>query len=202
MLEALLELDKQLFIRLNHWSGPFMDPVMIFLSGSVPWIIFALAVLFTANKCQPWTGTCFPLFITIGSLILAVILSEQISVHLFKNTFERLRPCHDPDMLGQVRLVAESCGGKYGFVSTHASNSFSLAILSALILKRRWFTISVFAWAALISYSRVYLGLHYPGDAIGGMVLGLIIGVITYRLYKSITGERRSPLREQRIPKS
>ena len=199
MLKALLELDKQLFVSLNHWSGPFVDPVMIFLSGPVPWIIFALAVLFTANKCQPWSGTCIPLFITIGSLILAVFLSEQISVHLFKNTFERLRPCHDPDMLGKVRLVAESCGGKYGFVSTHASNSFSLAILSALILKRRWFTISVFAWAALISYSRIYLGLHYPGDVLGGMALGMIIGVLTYRLYKSITGERRSPLREQNI---
>jgi undecaprenyl-diphosphatase len=202
MLKALLELDKQLFILLNHGSGPFMDPVMIFLSGPIPWILFTLAVVFLVNKCQPWSGTCIPLFITIGSLILAVVLSEQISVRLFKNLFERLRPCHEPDLLGEVRLVAESCGGKYGFVSTHASNAFCLAILSSLILRRRWFTISVFIWAALISYSRVYLGVHYPGDVIGGMVLGLIIGFLTYSLYKSITGERGSPLRGQRIPKS
>jgi undecaprenyl-diphosphatase len=125
----------------------------------------------------------------IGSLILAYAISEQVSVHLFKEVFMRLRPCHEPELAGQVRLVTHGCGGQYGFVSTHATNSFNLAVLSALLIKRKWFTISVFAWAILVSYSRVYVGVHYPGDILGGAILGGLIGTSVYFLTRKVFGK-------------
>ena len=84
----------------------------------------------------------------------------------------------------QTRLVAESCGGSYGFVSSHAANSFGLAAVSSGLVRKRWFSWSIFTWAVLVSYSRIYLGVHYPGDVIGGMILGLIIGWIVIFVYK------------------
>jgi len=195
MLEKLLEIDKIIFLKLNQLAWDGLDPVMLFLSGGIPWILFAAGVLFILIKRCACTPGMPNLLIAGGLLILAVILSEQISVHLFKETFERLRPCHEPDLAGQVRLVAERCGGQYGFVSTHTSNSFALATLSLLIIRQRWFSITILIWAALISYSRIYLGVHYPGDVIGGMLLGGIIGGILYVPYRLI-GRKRTVNRE------
>ena len=106
----------------------------------------------------------------------------------------RLRPCHEPTLEGQVRLVAASCGGQFGFVSTHAANSFNLAILSALLVKRRWFTYSVFAWAIMVSYSRRYMGVHYPGDVLCGALLGMAIGITAYAISHLITRKWRNPV--------
>jgi undecaprenyl-diphosphatase len=179
MIEHLINLDKKLFLALNHFSVPWADPLMRFLSGPIPWVLFILGFLVVL-----WT-TPIPEYhnrylILIVSLILAYAISEQTSVHLFKEVFMRLRPCHEPSITGQVRLAASHCGGQYGFVSTHASNSFTLALLSALLIKRKWFTIAVIVWAVIISYSRIYVGVHYPGDVLGGAALGCTIGLTTY----------------------
>ncbi|MFA5815457.1 MAG: phosphatase PAP2 family protein [Bacteroidales bacterium] len=175
MPENLINLDKKLFLALNHFATPGADPVMRFLSGPVPWILFIFGFLIILWGTH-WNQYRNRYLITVVSLILAYAISEQTSVHLFKEVFMRLRPCHEPSLAGQVRLVANHCGGQFGFVSTHAANSFTLGILSALLIHRRWFTISVFTWAILVSYSRIYLGVHYPGDVLGGVALGSLIG--------------------------
>lgn len=175
MCENLINLDKKLFLVLNHFASPGVDPVMTFLSGPVPWILFIIGFLILL-WVTPVNRFGNRYLLMVGSLILAYAISEQTSVHLFKEVFMRLRPCHEPTLAGQVRLVAHSCGGQFGFVSTHAANSFNLAIFTALLIHRRWFTISVFIWAILVSYSRIYLGVHYPGDIVGGMALGCLIG--------------------------
>jgi len=185
MLESLIDIDKKLFLTLNHFSCSGLDPVMRFLSSPVPWIIFFIGLVIVFWRFTPIAETKQYLII-VASLILAYVISEQASVHLFKEVFMRLRPCHEPELAGQVRLVAHGCGGQYGFVSTHAANSFCLAVLSALLIKRKWFTISVFAWAILVSYSRIYVGVHYPGDVLGGAALGSLIGTASFLVTRKV----------------
>lgn len=188
MIEKLIQIDKELFLKLNQAGGPGMDPVMLFLSGPIPWILFFSIYIILLGK--PSRESISRYLVMTGAILVVLALSDQLSVHLFKNLFERLRPCHEPELVGEFRLVARSCGGSYGFVSTHTSNAFSLALLSSLLIKKRWFSISVFIWAVLISYSRIYVGVHYPGDVIGGMVLGLGLGVlggiVTFRVLKTV----------------
>ena len=117
-------------------------------------------------------------------VVVLIFLSDWTSVHLFKNIFQRLRPCHNPDIAQLVHLVNNHCGGQYGFVSSHAANVFALAGYTLLIIKNRYFTIGIIFWAILVGYSRIYLGVHYPGDILGGAALGFGIGILVYWLYR------------------
>jgi undecaprenyl-diphosphatase len=123
--------------------------------------------------------------ILILTIIIAVTLSDQISV-LIKNSVHRLRPCHEPSLEGMVHLVKGYCGGLYGFVSSHASNSFMVAMLCLLLIRRWWFTWFIIIWALVIGYSRIYLGVHYPGDVICGSILGMLIGWGIFLFYQYI----------------
>jgi len=113
--------------------------------------------------------------LAVGVLIA---LSDLSSVHFFKNVFERLRPCHDPELIDRVHLVNGECGGAFGFVSSHAANCFALAVFLVKILGKayRHFTPLILLWAAVVAYSRIYLAVHFPGDVLCGALLGTIIG--------------------------
>jgi undecaprenyl-diphosphatase len=174
----LEHLDQQLFLFLNSHNSPFWDYVMYAISGKLIWVPLYLAILIAIGKKYKRKFLVMILFITI-----AAVLTDQFSV-LFKNLFERLRPCHEPELQGIVHLVKGECGGLYGFVSSHASNSFNVALLSLLFVKKRWFTLCIILWAAIVGYSRIYLGVHYPGDVICGSLLGSLIGWGIYSLYK------------------
>lgn len=115
-------------------------------------------------------------------IIIAVTLSDQ-SALLIKNITDRLRPCHDPSISGMVHLVRGKCGGLYSFVSSHAANSFNVALLSLLLIRRRWYSIAIVIWAAVVGYSRIYLGVHFPGDVLCGALLGALIGWCVFSLY-------------------
>lgn len=175
------KLDQELFLFLNSINSPFWDNIMYAISGRVIWIPLYLAILYVLG-----TNLKRKMFILIPVIIVAVTLCDQISVHLFKEVFQRLRPCHEPALEGLVHLVNGQCGGQYGFVSSHATNSFNVALLSLLFIRKRWFTISILFWAALIGYSRIYLGVHYPGDVICGGLLGATIGYSTWLAYSFI----------------
>jgi undecaprenyl-diphosphatase len=176
----LENLDKQLFIFLNSANSPFWDTVMYIISAKLTWIPLYVAILICFGIRYKRKFIIILLFI-----ILAVTLADQSSVHLFKNVFQRLRPCHDPSMDGMIHLVKGECGGLYGFVSSHASNSFNVAFLSLMFIRKRWYTVSIIMWALIIGYSRIYLGVHYPGDVICGSFLGAFIGWGVYKLYES-----------------
>ncbi len=178
MVNWLVAIDTQLFLFLNGLHTPFLDPIMVFFSGKITWLPLYLIIIFFMYKQFGWR-LLWPLL----GVALIVVLADQTSVHLFKNVFERLRPCHNPDIKEMVHLAASRCGGKFGFVSSHAANTFGVATFLALLFKRRWFTVSIILWAAIVSYSRVYLGVHYPGDVLAGGLLGYICGLAVWNLY-------------------
>ena len=117
-------------------------------------------------------------------IILVITLADQTSVHLFKNVFQRLRPCHEPALENLVHLVNNKCGGQYGFISSHAANTFGLALLTLLWIKKRWFTALMITWALLVAYSRVYLGVHYPLDVMVGGIWGAGCGWLVFLLFR------------------
>lgn len=172
-------LDQQFFLFLNSRHSPFWDQVMHAISGILIWVPLYVAILVYLGIRYKKR---FPLLLLF--IIVAVALSDQISVQLFKNVFERLRPCHEPSLEGMVHLVNNECGGLYSFVSSHASNSFNVALLSLMLIRRKWFSISILVWASVVGYSRIYLGVHYPGDVICGSVLGASVGWCVYKMYE------------------
>lgn len=174
----LIRLDQQLLLYLNSINSPFWDEVMYALSGKFLWIPLYLAILVYLGLKYKRRFLIILLFVILG-----ITIADQTSVHLFKNVFHRLRPCHEPAIAGLVHLVRGECGGLYGFVSSHATNSFYVAMFSLLFIKKRWYTFSIIFWALIVGYSRIYLAVHYPGDVICGSILGILIGWGVYSLY-------------------
>lgn len=174
MLERL---DQQIFLFLNSLNSPFWDQVMHAITGKIIWAPLYLAILIYLGVKYKRKFLIIILFI-----ILAATMADQISV-LIKNLVERPRPCHEPLLEGLVHIYKDECGGLYSFVSSHATNSFNVALISLLFIRKRWYTISIIIWAIVVGYSRIYLGVHYPGDVICGSVMGATVGWINYRLY-------------------
>jgi len=172
------QLDTDLFLFLNSINSPFWDGIMWTISARLTWVPLYLIILWMFYRLTGRRVILVLLFV-----IAAITLSDQLSVHAFKEVFLRLRPCHEPSLEGLVHIVRGKCGGQYGFVSSHAANCFNIAVFSLLLLRKRWFTITILFWAAVVSYSRVYLGVHYPGDIIGGAILGAVIGSTIYYSY-------------------
>lgn len=172
-------LDQQLFLFLNSANSPFWDNVMYFMSLVLVWAPLYLAILVYLGIKYKRKFLIILLFI-----ILAVTLTDQIAL-LIKNSVDRLRPCHEPSIQGLVHMVNSVCGGMYGFVSSHAANSFDAALVSLMFIKRRWFSVSILIWASVVSYSRIYLGVHYPGDVLCGAILGALIGWSVYKCYEA-----------------
>ena len=126
-------------------------------------------------------------------LVLTVTLADQLSSGLIKHLVERLRPTHDPSLGNAVHVVNGYRGGMYGFVSSHAANFFAVATFLSLLVRHRLVTCSLFAWAVLQCYSRVYLGVHYPGDILGGIVVGVLVGFVVSCLMRWIQRRWRFP---------
>ena len=184
MIEKILDLDSYLFLLLNNLGSQYYDNFWIFLSRTeanvMVYLVILITYLYSINN-KKRTKILFRLIITIAILIT---ISDQTS-NLFKDSFQRLRPCYNELISDSLRLVKDSCGGRYGFFSAHASNSFSLAIFFGLLLRssNRLFIFSFAIYALLISYSRIYLGVHYPIDILVGAIFGTINAIVLFKIY-------------------
>ncbi len=182
MLEKILLYERDTFLFLNGSSSKFLDAVMWLFSGAVMWIPVALFFIYALTYKKNYKEW-LPVFLAIGVLIL---FCDGFSSHICKPYFMRLRPTHHPLFMDEVKTVFGYRGGLYGFISGHATNFFGFAMFSALIMKNKIYTTIIFIWAALIAYSRIYLGVHFISDILAGMVSGIAIGAITYGLYQLV----------------
>ncbi|WP_114778870.1 phosphatase PAP2 family protein [Botryobacter ruber] len=171
MVEALEKLDQEMFLFLNNQHSPFWDAIMIYTSNKYFWIPFY--VLLIAYIIYRYRRQSIPMLVMC---VIAIGLADFIASGIFKPYFARPRPCYEEDLSGLVNIV-QGCGGQFGFMSSHASTGFALAVFFNLILSDRYFIFKIVlvAWAVVVSYSRIYLGVHYPGDIIGGAVLGSVL---------------------------
>ena len=179
MLEKLTQIDKSLFIWLNSHHSPLWDNIMWFISGKPEWIPLYLVLLGYIIYRFRWKSIA-----VILAIILTITLADQLAVIGFKNVFQRLRPSHNPDLQAVIHLVNQYRGGLYGFVSNHAANSFALAAFVHLLFRQRIISLLFFTWATVVSYSRIYIGVHYPADIIGGAILGIVIAWLVFQLYR------------------
>ncbi len=178
MLDKLITIDTNVFLWINGYHSPFWDKLMWHISGKLEWL--PLYLLLAGYIIYRYRWRSLPVFIVIG---IVITLADQLSVIAFKQTIQRLRPTHNSDIAYLVHTVNDYRGGSFGFISSHAANSFALAGFLSLLFQKRYFTLFMFFWAALVSYSRIYLGVHYPGDILGGAIFGCLIAWTSYRLY-------------------
>ena len=172
--QKILESDTELFLYLNSFHNDFWDTMMLMITRKETWIPFFAVILFFIfkNYRSKW-------WLVVLFLALTVLLADQLSV-LLKETIQRLRPVHNPEIEHLVHNVLRK-GGLYGFVSSHAANSFALFAFTTRIFRNKGFWLFMLFWAAIFSYSRIYSGVHYPLDILGGAVLGWLIGIGTYK---------------------
>lgn len=179
-MSFITNLDTELFLFLNGLHVDWLDPVMTFISGKITWAPFYLVLLFLVIKNYKRQS-----ILIITAIVLLIFCSDQISSGIFKPIFERPRPCHNEAIKDMVYLPNGHCGGAYGFISSHACNTFALAFFITHILRKYYKKIAwvMFIWAALVAYSRIYMGVHYPGDVIVGAIVGVITGFIISKVY-------------------
>ena len=176
MLESLLELDRTVFLFFNHFHTLYLDQVMWVYTGKMIWFPLVLVLIYAVFRPNWKEGILAALMI-----ILVVTICDQVASGIFKPLFERLRPTRDPDFSQYVTIVNEYRGGRYGFASSHASNGFGLAVFTALLFKRKLYTFTAILWALITCYSRMYVGVHYPGDILAGAVIGIITAFLVYK---------------------
>ena len=181
MIEEILKLDSKLFLYLNNLGISKFDIFWISLSkieANILMYLFLILLFFYIQKIRPKLIYILYLFFVIA---LMIAITDQ-GANIFKDSFQRLRPCYNESIIDSLRLVKENCGGKYGFFSAHASNSFSLAIFFGLLFinRIRYLIMITIVYASLISYSRIYLGVHYPIDIFFGGFFGIFVGFVIY----------------------
>lgn len=180
MLEQILVWERDLFLTLNGCHTPYWDEVMWLYSGKAVWLPLAIFIIVVLSYKKNWKEV---VFILLG-IALTITLCDQFASGICKPLFHRFRPTHHPDFMDVVQTVFGYRGGRYGFISSHAANAFGFAMFMTLLLRNKLLGITLFIWATVNAYTRIYLGVHFISDIVPGILSGLIFGYISYHIYK------------------
>ena len=180
MLKELVHLDKELFLFLNMLGSEQWDGFWLVATDKWSSIPVYLILLILSFRNFGLKKTLL-ILISVG---LMITVTDQLA-NFFKYGVQRLRPCYEEEFFNSMRLVKSSCGGKFGFFSAHAANSFAVAYFFAVLLRAqiRYLPAIIFLWAAIVTYSRIYIGVHYPLDIVTGICVGLLFGWLFGKLY-------------------
>ena len=190
MLEYLLHLDREVFLFLNNLGSEQWDGFWLFITKQLNWIPVFLIIFYLVFKNYGWRHA----LLILGMIALLILITDQTTNQLFKFRFERLRPGSDPSLDGLMRAVKTS--KTFSFISGHASNSMAACFFLYTVLKTRVKYIEImFLWPLIFAYSRIYLGLHYPGDILVGYIWGILMALLVLKLYK-ILRDKYFPNRE------
>lgn len=177
MIDYLMDIDAEALLAVNGMYSSFQDALWWMVStkwSSALLVLSLLWILIHKNRRHA--------LLVLAMVALAVLLADQVSSGLIKHLVERLRPTHDPSLENAVHIVNGYRGGMYGFVSSHAANFFAIATLVSFIMRHRLVVIALYGWGLAQCYSRMYLGVHYPGDILGGIIVGVLAGWLVWRL--------------------
>ena len=180
MLDNIISLDQKLFIYLNSLGSETYDGFWLIITNQTSWTPLFLVILFVIFKKLGVKQT----FFLIALVAILILLSDQTS-NLFKNSFQRLRPCSNPEINSFIRIVKSS--NTFSFFSGHAANSMAVATFLYLIFNKEYkYLWLIFLWPTIFAYSRIYLGLHYPTDIICGYLCGALLGFLMFKLYHKV----------------
>jgi undecaprenyl-diphosphatase len=188
MLERLIHIDTEILLAINGWHAPWADTLMWIVSAKTTWIpLYVLLIgLLVWRYRQPastpirWlqkVPACVVMIVVIG---LAVGAADFIASGILKDLIARPRPTRVPELEGVLHLVNGYRSGRYGFVSSHAANTMACALLFSLIWRKKITTVGMMLWVAANCYSRMYLGVHYPTDILGGLIVGSLVAVVAF----------------------
>jgi len=199
-MEELIQFDKQLLLAVNGSDSVFLDYLVLTLTNAKTWIPLYLGLFYVVVQThrKNWKDILF----ILAAAGLCVLLAGAVDDEIVKPLVARWRPTHDPEIGGLVDVVNGYRGGNYGFFSAHAANTFSLAMFFSLLMRQRMFVIPIVTWSFINCWTRLYLGVHYPGDILVGLCWGGIVGYIVYRLYCKVTIPAQYELRLLYVPVS
>ena len=188
MLERLIHIDTEILLAINGWHSPWADSLMWIISAKATWIPLYLLLIgllvwryrkpaMTSVKWLQRVPVCVVMIVVIG---LAVGAADFIASGILKDLIARPRPTRVPELEGVLHLVNGYRSGRYGFVSSHAANTMACALLFSLIWRKKITTVGLMLWVAANCYSRMYLGVHYPTDILGGLIVGSLVAVVAF----------------------
>lgn len=183
-MEELIHLDKELLLWLNGSDSLFMDSLIMTLTNAKTWIPLYLSLFYVVLKSN---ATVKDILLVLAAAGACVLLAGTIDDTIVKPLVARWRPGHDPEIGMLVDTVDGYRGGKYGFFSAHASNTFSIAVFFSLLMRQRLFTVFMVSYSLINCYTRMYLGVHYPGDITVGLLWGGLVGWGVYKGYCRLT---------------
>lgn len=178
-IQEIITFDKELLLALNGSDSLLADGFMWGITSTVAWIPMAIMLLYLIIKNNSFTD----ILLVIVFFALTILIADQFSSSFCKPFFARYRPTHDSQIMYMVDVVRAYRGGNYGFISSHAANTFGVCVFLSLLIRDVRLSLSLLGWAVLCSYSRIYLGVHFPGDILCGAVFGSLAGLLCYAFY-------------------